>query len=100
MGGNMSEVLSAAVPHLPETPVKVDVSTGVARQWWMIVCLMLLSTLALVDKTIINLLVLPLQKALNLNKTEIGLIIGTAFAIGNIGLGIPAGWMADRWHRK
>jgi hypothetical protein len=56
--------------------------------------------LALIDKNILALLVVPLKADLGISDTEIGLVIGLAFALANLGIVLPAGWMVDRYNRK
>ncbi|WGM45946.1 hypothetical protein KOAAANKH_00811 [Brevundimonas sp. NIBR10] len=73
---------------------------GGLRQWWLVGCLTVFAMLAMVDKNIITLLVLPIKRDLGLSDTQIGLIIGTAFAVSNLVIGIPAGWLADKVNRK
>lgn len=70
------------------------------RQWAMVVCLTILTMLAMIDKNVITLLIAPIKLDLALSDVQIGFIIGTAFALANLLIGVPAGWMADRWHRK
>jgi MFS transporter, Spinster family, sphingosine-1-phosphate transporter len=92
----------------PKTPAAIGsdqsrtyraVATSFA-QWWLVICLTLLSMLAMIDKNVIALTVLPIQKDLGISRTEIGLAIGAAFAVGNLGFGTAAGWMADRFNRR
>jgi MFS family permease len=56
--------------------------------------------LAQLDKNILVLMVAPIQKSYGVTDVEISFLIGAAFAIANIGVGIPAGWMADKWNRR
>lgn len=71
-----------------------------SRQWWLVICLTLFSTLAYIDKNIIVLMLRSIQTDLNLTFTQTTLAIGTAFAFANVLIGIPAGWMADRYQRR
>ena len=69
-------------------------------QWKLVVILTILSMLAQLDKNILVLMVGPIQKSYGVSDVEISFLIGAAFAIANIGVGIPAGWMADKWNRR
>lgn len=71
-----------------------------AGQWRIVIALTLISMLALIDKYALSLLVEPIRHDLRISDTQISLIVGTAFAISNIAIGIPAGWMADRFSRR
>jgi MFS family permease len=52
-----------------------------------------------VDRQIISILAKPIQKALHLTDTELGLMGGIAFALFYSGLAIPIAWLADRKNR-
>lgn len=70
------------------------------EQWGLVVTLTILSMLAQLDKNILVLMVAPIQKTYGVNDVEISFLIGAAFAIANIAVGIPAGWIADKWNRR
>lgn len=69
-------------------------------QWGLVVTLTILSMLAQLDKNILVLMVAPIQKSYGVGDVEISFLIGAAFAIANIAVGIPAGWMADKLDRR
>jgi MFS family permease len=56
-------------------------------------------TLNFVDRIILGILVPPIKAELHLTDTELGLLGGTAFAIFYTALGVPIGWLADRFNR-
>ena len=70
------------------------------EQWGLVVTLTILSMLAQLDKNILVLMVAPIQKTYGVSDLEISFLIGAAFAIANIAVGIPAGWMADKLNRR
>ena len=52
-----------------------------------------------VDRYILGLLVEPIKADLGLSDTQMGLLIGPAFAILYAAAGLPLGWLADRMRR-
>ena len=69
-------------------------------QWRLVVALTIVSTLAMIDKNLIQLMVEPIKHDLGLTDVQISVLLGAAFALANIGAGLPAGWLADRFSRK
>ena len=68
--------------------------------WYVVGVLMICYTLSFVDRQILSLLVAPIKEDLGLNDTQVGLLQGLAFAIFYTVLGLPAGWLADRYSRR
>jgi MFS transporter, Spinster family, sphingosine-1-phosphate transporter len=71
-----------------------------ARQWRLVIFLMLLMMLATIDRQIISLLTNPIKATLGLTDTQISIIYGAAFALANIAFTLPAGYLADRVSRR
>ncbi|MEQ8734793.1 MAG: MFS transporter [Rhodospirillaceae bacterium] len=68
---------------------------------WYVTSLMLLAyILSFIDRQIMSLLIEPIKADLELTDLQIGLILGPAFAIFYVTLGIPIGWLADRKSRR
>lgn len=65
----------------------------------MVVLLTLAYIVSFVDRYILGLLVEPIKADLQLSDTQIGLILGPAFAIFYATMGLPLGWLADRVRR-
>ena len=61
--------------------------------------LLLVYTFNFIDRIILGILVPPIKAELHLSDTELGLLGGTAFAIFYTALGVPIGWLADRFNR-
>ena len=61
--------------------------------------LLLVYTFNFIDRIILGVLVPPIKLELALTDTQLGLLGGTAFALFYTGLGIPIGWLADRFNR-
>lgn len=70
-----------------------------AYAWFVTVVLTCAMVLSLVDRMVISLLVVPIQEDIGLVDTEIGWIIGVAFGLFYSVMGLPLGWMVDRFHR-
>jgi len=77
-----------------------DAPTSTARERWLVAVLTVASMLAYIDKNIVSLMVIAIQKDLGLRPAQVTLALGTAFAIANILISIPAGWLADRVQRR
>lgn len=68
--------------------------------WTMVAVLTVFAMLAAIDKNFLTLAV-PLIKAdFGLSDVQIGLLIGLAFAVSNVAISLPAGWLADRANRR
>lgn len=69
------------------------------RQWGLVACLTVMSMLAQIDKNILVLMIGPIQRSFRASDVQISILIGTTFAVSNIVVGLPAGWLADRFDR-
>ncbi|MFC7292792.1 MFS transporter [Hirschia litorea] len=69
------------------------------RAWTMVVILTLAYVLSFVDRYILSLLAEPIKADLNLSDTQMGLLLGPAFAIFYALVGLPLGYLADRKRR-
>lgn len=79
-------------------PGAQDVS---ARQAWTLVALLcLLFIFSMVDRLILGLLVDPMSRDLGLRDSDIGLLIGTSFAVVYTLAGVPIAHFLDRGNRK
>ena len=70
------------------------------QQWWLVIVLLIVSTLATIDRQVIALLVNPIREHLQITDTQISLVIGAGFAIANTLFTLPAGYFADRSSRR
>jgi MFS family permease len=73
---------------------------SILRQWGLVACLTVVSMLAQIDKNILVLIVGPIQRDFGASDVQISLLIGAAFAVANIVVGLPSGWLADRFNRR
>jgi len=67
--------------------------------WYTVVLLTIAYIFSFVDRYILGLLVQPIKDDLGLSDTEIGLLLGPAFALFYTTMGLPLGWLADRARR-
>lgn len=74
--------------------------TSAVRAWGSLAVLMAAYTVSFVDRTILSLLIPPIQKDLGLTDTSVSLLVGMAFAVFYTFMGIPLGRLADRYNRR
>ena len=70
-----------------------------AYAWYTVILLTVAYVFSFVDRYILGLLVEPIKADLGLTDTEIGLLLGPAFALFYTTMGLPLGWLADRTRR-
>ena len=72
--------------------------TGYA--WYVVILLTMAYILSYLDRWVLSLLVELIKADLGLTDTQMGLLLGPAFALFYAVMGIPLGWMADRYSRR
>jgi MFS family permease len=70
-----------------------------AYAWYTVILLTIVYVFSFIDRFILSLLVEPIKQDMNLTDTQIGLLLGPAFAIFYTTMGIPLGWLADHARR-
>jgi MFS family permease len=68
--------------------------------WYAVIILLLAYVLSFVDRIIMSLLVIPIQSDLGISDTQIGLLMGLAFAIFYVAIGIPIAKLSDEKSRR
>ncbi|MFD0848945.1 spinster family MFS transporter [Sphingosinicella xenopeptidilytica] len=68
--------------------------------WYTTGVLMLAYTFSFLDRQILNLMVGPIKADLAITDVQFALLTGGAFGIFYTIMGLPIGWMADRYPRK
>lgn len=76
-----------------------DAYPSPAYGWYVTVVLLLGFTFSFVDRQVLNLLVEPIRKDLEISDTQISFLQGFAFAITYVVASIPIGRMVDRFNR-
>lgn len=81
-----------------------EITTPHARSasggWWMVAVLTVLYVFSYLDRFILTMLVPQVKASLSLSDTQIGLVLGPAFALVFVITGVPLGWAADRYSRR
>lgn len=73
---------------------------GQIRDWLVVLLLMAALIVSFVDRIGLSLLVDPIRNDLGISDAQIGLLQGVAFGLFFAVMGLPLGWLADRWSRK
>ncbi|HET9428912.1 MAG TPA: MFS transporter [Allosphingosinicella sp.] len=69
-------------------------------RWYVVVLLLLVFILSYFDRFILSLLIDPIKQSMGLSDFQMGLLLGPAFSIFHVLVGVPLGWVADRSSRK
>jgi MFS family permease len=83
---------STAVPNTPP-------AGSLAYGWLTVGLLTIAYVFSFVDRYVLGLLIEPIKADLGLTDTQIGLLLGPAFAIFYATMGLPLGWLADKKNR-
>jgi len=67
--------------------------------WYGVILLLGVYINSFIDRTILTLLIGPIRETTGLSDSEVGFLIGPAFAIFYTIAGLPLGWLADRVSR-
>ncbi|MBZ9646899.1 MFS transporter [Sphingobium sp. 3R8] len=70
------------------------------RRWYVVAILCLLFAVSMVDRFILALLIDPLKADLSVSDTQLGLLMGVAFAVLYSVIGFPLAHLIDRHSRK
>lgn len=81
-------------------PAVSEREQGLAYPWYVVIILTAVYMLSFVDRTILGMLVGPIQAELGISDTEFGYLTGFAFTIFYVLLGIPLGRIADSRSRR
>lgn len=68
--------------------------------WYVTGVLMIAYVFSFLDRQILYLMVGPIREDLNISDFQFSLLTGAAFGIFYTVMGLPIGWMADRYNRK
>jgi predicted MFS family arabinose efflux permease len=67
--------------------------------WLALTLLTAIATVGFIDRIVMNVLAVPVQREFGLSDTQVGLLTGFAFAVLNVTLGIAVARYAERGHR-
>jgi MFS family permease len=68
--------------------------------WYTVILLTATQITSYVDRFLPSLLVEPLKADLHLTDLQVGLLLGPAFGVFYVLVGLPIGWLADRFSRR
>ena len=86
--------MSDAAPGAQPQP-----QSSLAYGWLTVGLLTVAYIFSFIDRYVLGLLIEPIKADLDLTDTQIGLLLGPAFAIFYATMGLPLGWLADRKNR-
>ena len=68
--------------------------------WYVVFVLMVIYVFSFMDRIILNLLVTPIKKDLQITDTQMSYLMGLSFAVFYTVFGLPIGRLADSKNRK
>lgn len=71
-----------------------------ARAWAMVGLLLLAYIMSYVDRSVFGVLLGPIKAEFEFSEIQLGLLGGLVFAIFYGTIGVPLGWLADRYSRR
>ena len=71
-----------------------------AYAWYVVGLLTFAYAISLLDRWILSLLVGPVKAHFGVSDTQMGLLMGFWFAVFYVTMGLPFGWLADRFNRR
>ncbi|MFD2682422.1 MFS transporter [Bacillus seohaeanensis] len=77
-------------PKAPKSPRKIK------ARWWVMFFIFLSTVLAYTDRSNISIVAVTMMEEFGWDEQQFGLL-ASAFFVGYLLLGIPAGWMSDKW---
>lgn len=75
---------------------QVAVRKGIKARWWVMFFIFLSTILAYTDRSNISVVAVTIMKEFGWNEQQYGML-ASAFFAGYLLLGIPAGWLSDKW---
>lgn len=84
----------------PASTLRVDAPVSTLRAAALIAVLLLYCIFAVIDRTIIAMLIDPIRQSLDITDTQVGLLMGLAYAVAYGLGGLPMGYLVDRYPRK
>lgn len=67
--------------------------------WYVLGVLVVVYILNFIDRQIVSILAVDIQRDLELSDSEMGFLGGAAFGVFYALFGVPLGRLADNWHR-
>jgi MFS family permease len=87
--------MSSALNAQPEPKTPSDLGA-----WYLVGMLTLVQMVSYIDRFLPSLLAPKIKADLHLSDFQLGLLLGPAFALFYVAVGLPFGWAADRFSRR
>jgi predicted MFS family arabinose efflux permease len=86
----------------PAGPAEIDESRPRVswREWYAVFVLTLFILLSFIDRSALNLLAGPIKADLHLSDTQLSLLLGMSFSLFYSLVGLPGGYLIDRFPRR
>ncbi|MGQ0385137.1 MAG: MFS transporter [Gammaproteobacteria bacterium] len=81
-------------------PAEEFVNSSRHYAWYVAALLTLTQVVSYIDRFLPSLLIRPIKEDLGLSDFQVGLLLGPAFGLFYVFVGIPIGWLADRRSRR
>jgi len=91
---------SCVITSKPHGTTSLEDARGGLRDWLVVLLLTGAMIFSFVDRFTLSLLLEPIKADLGISDAELGLLNGVAFGLFYAAMGLPLGWLADRWSRK
>jgi predicted MFS family arabinose efflux permease len=84
---------------MTEAAIRARAAQPGTRAWFVLAILCFVYVLNFIDRQLVSILAKPIQDALGVTDTQIGLITGLYFGLFYCLIAIPVGWLADKTNR-
>lgn len=74
--------------------------TATRGAWYVVVLLTITQIVSYIDRFLPSLLIEQIKHDLSLSDLQVGLLMGPAFGLFYVFVGVPIGWLADRYSRR
>jgi MFS family permease len=74
--------------------------TSGLHAWTVVLLLTAIQVVSYLDRFLPSLLLQPIKLSLGLTDFQVGLLLGPAFAVFYVFVGVPLGWLADHYSRR
>src|SRR5262245_45568753 len=85
---------------IDRAPESQTTEPGLKYAWYGVLVLMVCYTLSFIDRQILGMLVDPIKRDFEISDTSVGLLQGLAFVAFYTIMGLPVGWLVDRYSRR
>jgi MFS family permease len=94
------ESRSVITPRIAGRPALDGLRAHRGYAWYVVSLLTLAQVASYIDRFLPSLLIAPIKADLGLTDFQVGLLLGPAFGLFYVFIGVPIGWLADRRSRR